>query len=297
MSDKVPGKNDSEREIPMSQPAAAALAPLPFELVFDDGEPLETNWHRIQMNLLIHLIGQAMAERGRTDFFAGGNMFVYYSLEQARGVAREVAAGRHDRRHYRGPDVFFVGGVDGRPEREGWVVWEEGDRYPDLIVELLSPTTRDNDRKGKKKLYASVFKTPEYFLYDPDTGVLEGFRLSGDLYQPIPPNPQGRIPSEQLGAELGLWQGLYENHDATWVRLSHPEGHLVPTEGEAERRRAEAERQRAEAERQQAEAERQRAEAAETRAESERQRAEAERRRAEAAEAELARLRALLGKG
>ncbi|HSN86954.1 MAG TPA: Uma2 family endonuclease, partial [Thermoanaerobaculia bacterium] len=185
----------------MSQPAAAALAPLPFELVFDDGEPMDTLWHRLQMNLLIDLIEQAMAERGRTDFFAGGNMFVYYSYEQAR----DIAAGRYDRRRNRGPDVFFVGGVDGRRKRKGWVVWEEGDRYPDLIVELLSPTTADNDRTVKKSLYARTFKTPEYFLYDPDTCVLEGFRLAGDLYQPITPDSQGRIRSEQLGVELGLW--------------------------------------------------------------------------------------------
>jgi hypothetical protein len=33
--------------MPMSQPAIA-LAPLPFELVYDDGEPLETEWHTIQ---------------------------------------------------------------------------------------------------------------------------------------------------------------------------------------------------------------------------------------------------------
>ena len=44
----------------MSQPAAAALAPLPFELVYDDGEPLETEWHTIQYPLLRDLIQQAM---------------------------------------------------------------------------------------------------------------------------------------------------------------------------------------------------------------------------------------------
>src|SRR4051812_41371512 len=117
----------------MSQPAVAALAPLPFELVYEDGEPLETLWHRYQMNLLIDLIHQAMAERGREDFFASGNMFVYYSYEQAR----DVAAGRP---YFRGPDVFYVGGVEDR-EREIWVAWEEGDRLPELIVELLSKKT------------------------------------------------------------------------------------------------------------------------------------------------------------
>ena len=114
------------------------------------------------------------------------------------------------------------------------------------------------------------------FKMDPDTCVLEGFRLSGDLYQPVTPNSPGRIASEQLGVELGLWQGFYENQERTWVRLFYPDGRLVPTKVEAARQRTEAARQHADAEH---------------------QRAEAARQRADAAEAELARLRALLGKG
>ena len=88
----------------MSQPAVAALSSLPFELVYSDGEPLENNWHRLQMNLFIDLIYQAMTERGRSDFFAGGDMFVYYSYEQAK----DIVSGRP---YFRGPDVFFVDGV------------------------------------------------------------------------------------------------------------------------------------------------------------------------------------------
>ena len=255
----------------MSQPAVAALAPLPFELVYEDGEPLETLWHRYQMNLLIDVIHQAMAERGRADFFASGNMFVYYSYEQAR----DVAAGRP---YFRGPDVFYVGGVEDR-EREIWVAWEEGGRLPELIVELLSKKTAKIDRTVKKDLYADVFRTPEYFLYEPVRKTLEGFRLDRrGAYRPIQPNAQGRLLSERLGLELGLWHGTYVNayarRKATWVRLFHPDGRLVPTDGEAERQKTEAEHQKAEAERQ-------RAEAAES--------------RAATAEAELARLRALLG--
>ena len=72
----------------MSQPVRA-LAPLPFDLVYDDGEPLETNWHVQQIHLMAHLIRRAMAEQARTDFFTAGNVFVYYSVEQAREVALE----------------------------------------------------------------------------------------------------------------------------------------------------------------------------------------------------------------
>jgi Uma2 family endonuclease len=243
----------------MSQPAVKALD-LPFELVFSDGEPLEDIRHVTQMNLLIDLIYQVMRERGRTDFFAGGNNFVYYSVEQARDVAM-------GRRHFRGPDVYFVEGVEGSRERQGWVAWEEGGRLPDFIVELLSPSTEKIDRKDKKDLYARTFGTRDYFLYDFGTGILEGFRLAGDLYQPIQPDSRGRLRSQVLGLDLGLWHGVYRARKATWVRLFHADGRMAPTEAEAEHQRAEAERQRAET-------------------------AEA---RAATAEAELARLRARLG--
>jgi Uma2 family endonuclease len=248
----------------MSQPAVAALAPLPFELVYSDGEPLETHWHVNQISLFMELVEQAMTERGRSDYFVGGNMFVYYSYEQAQAIAADL----NDRRHYRGPDVFYVGGVEARGDRKSWVVWEEG-RYPEVIVELLSPSTARNDRTVKKDLYARVFRTPEYFLQDPDQVKLEGFRLVGGTYQPIVPNAHGRLWSERLGLELGLWRGVYRREEDTWVRLYDRDGHMVPTEGE----RAEAERRRADAEGQRADT------------------AEAE---AAAAKAEVARLRALL---
>src|SRR5215213_140699 len=88
------------RENDMSQPAAKALD-LPFDLVYSDGIPLDSHRERIQLNLLIHMIRQAMAARGQEDFFTSGNMFVYYSPEQARDVVE-------GRPYLRGPDVFFV---------------------------------------------------------------------------------------------------------------------------------------------------------------------------------------------
>jgi Uma2 family endonuclease len=245
----------------MSQPAVAALAPLPFELVLEDGRPLDSNWHRIQMSLFIHLTRQAMAERGRTDFFVGANMFVYYSYEQARDIAADPVGSKQ----FRGPDIFFVGDVPRRQGRQVWVVWEEGGRYPDLIIELLSPSTMKEDRTVKKELYARTFRTAEYYLYRIETQKLEGFRLAGGEYQPRTPEASGRFWSEKMGLDLGLWQGRIEDEDATWIRLFDRDGRMIPTGDE--------------------------------RAEAEHQRAEAERQRAEAAEAEIARLRARLGGG
>lgn len=210
----------------MSQPAVKGLD-LPFELVYSDGIPLDGHRQRIQMNLLIDVIRQAMAARGREDFFASGNMFVYYSVEQARNVAE-------GRRYFRGPDVFFVDRVaPKKQERKAWVSWEEGGRLPDLIVELLSPSTEKIDRNDKMKLYSRVFRTRDYFLYDLDSATLEGFRLAGDLYQPIRPDGRGRLRSEVLGLDLGLWQGSLEGEETTWARLFTLDGALVPTRAEA----------------------------------------------------------------
>jgi Uma2 family endonuclease len=233
-------RNRFEREHDMSQPALSAHAPPPFELVYSDGEPLETEWHAQQIPLLKEVIRQAMAERGRRDFFVGGNMFVYYSVEQARDVAK-------GRPYFRGPDVFWVGGAEPRGFRKAWVAWEEGGRLPDVIIELLSPSTAEIDRTVKKDLYAQVFRTTEYYLYEPETQTLEGFRLAGRTYRPMVLDGQGRLWSEQLGVSLGLWHGVWSGQKGDWVRLFRADGSVVPTEAEAAHQRADAERQRAEA--------------------------------------------------
>jgi Uma2 family endonuclease len=240
-----------------------------IDLPSEDGEPLESHWHRLQINLLGDMLHQHW--HGRTDFFAGGNMFVYYSLEQART------------RDYKGPDFFVVTGVDGSFPRRSWIVWQEGGRYPEVIIELLSASTKAADLGPKKELYEQVFRTAEYFCVDPEDYSLRGWRLACRDYVPLEPDERGWLWSATLQLWLGLQEGRFQGTSDTWLRYFDPAGTLVPTGEEV----AEAERTRAEAERTRAEAER-------TRAEAERTRAEAERTRAEAAEAEVARLRAAL---
>src|SRR6185436_18119359 len=95
------------------------------------------------------------------------------------------------------------------------------------------------DRTVKKALYARTFRTAEYYLYRIETQTLEGFRLVGGEYQPRKPQA-GRFWSEKMGLDLGLWQGRFEDEDATWIRLFDREGRMIPTDAEAERQRAEA---------------------------------------------------------
>src|SRR5260370_1095962 len=123
-------------------------------LLETDGEPLESWWHRAAMNLMIEVL--AWLVRDRDDYYAGGNMFIYYCAQQAKT------------RYYRGQDFFYVEGVRRLPARRYWTVWKEDGRYPDVIVELLSPKTAKLDRTTKKALYEQTFHTHEYFCYDPD---------------------------------------------------------------------------------------------------------------------------------
>ena len=140
------------------------------DLPEEDGIPLETDWHRLQINLLDDVVTQRW--RDRVDFFAGGNMFVYYSVKQARN------------RDYRGPDFFVVKNIDGSYPRQKWVVWEENGRYPDVIIELMSPSTAQEDLGAKKALYEQTFHTADYFCYDPDEQKLYGWRLANKVMSP-----------------------------------------------------------------------------------------------------------------
>lgn len=246
-----------------------------LELPTEDGIPLESNWHRQEMNLLIDCVHTHW--RGRTDFFVGGNMFIYFSFDQVRN------------RDYRGPDFFVVKDVDGTRDRGAWIVWEEQGRYPNVIVELMSPSTREVDLNFKKRLYEQTFRTPEYFCYDPTTAHLVGWQLRAGKYVELEPNEHGWLWSEELGLWLGLWDGEFQGNTTTWLRFYTPEGELVPTAAEAEAQRAEAEA----AARQEAEA-RAEAEAA-ARGEAE-ARAEAETAARQEVEAELARLRERLAR-
>jgi Uma2 family endonuclease len=208
-------------------------------LLEEDGIPMDTPWHRNCMNLLIEQIEYHC--RGRSDYFVGGNMFVYFSVSQARNL------------DFRGPDFFYVSNTTREPIRKYWVVWEEN-RTPDVVIELASASTRDEDYGLKFAIYRDRLRVGNYFIYDPETRVLDGWQLQGNDYVPLVRQPNGRLYCDKLQLHLGEWEGEFLRHRATWLRWYTADGKVVPTYAEAATRQADAEKQRAEAEKQRADA-------------------------------------------
>jgi Uma2 family endonuclease len=213
---------------------------LPPSNLYSDEPPLETELHLEQIILLLKCLKWLW--RDRTDFYAAGNLTIYFSSKKLKTE------------DFRGPDFFVVLDTE-QKVRKSWTIWEEDGKYPHLILEILSPTTASTDRNFKKTLYQDTFRTPDYFWFDPETLEFAGFHLVDGKYKPLQPNAHGHLWSQQLGLYLGIYQGL--------VRFFTPDGQLVPTpeeNAEQERERAEQERERAEQETQRAEQERERAE-------------------------------------
>ncbi len=209
------------------------------ELLSDEPE-MESSLHYQQLALLVSCLEWCWRERD--DFFIGANLTVYYDHQQLR------------RRAFRGPDFFLVQGVNGQP-RNSWVVWEEGGRYPDLIIELLSDSTAQVDRTDKKSLYQNIFRTPEYFWYSPVNQEFAGFHLLEGVYEAMPTDARGWRWSKVLGLYVGVADG--------WLRYFNRAGEKLPTPAEAaaqQYQRAEQEHRRAEQEHRRAEQEHRRAE-------------------------------------
>jgi Uma2 family endonuclease len=166
---------------------------LPPSDLYSDEPPLETELHLEQIMLLLKCLKWLW--RDRTDFYAAGNLTIYYSLNKLKTES------------FRGPDFFVVLDTE-RKTRKSWVVWEEDGKYPNFILEILSESTANTDKDLKKNIYQNTFRTPDYFWFDPYTLEFAGFHLVDGQYQPLEPNTQGHLWSQQLGLYLGIYQGL-----------------------------------------------------------------------------------------
>lgn len=175
-----------------SDQAMSQAIPLPPGDLYSDDPPLESSLHLQQIILLLTCLDWLWQDR--TDYFAAGNLTVYYSPSQRKSE------------DFRGPDFFVVLGTERKP-RKSWTVWEEGGRYPNIIIELLSDSTAATDRGLKKEIYQDIFRTPDYFWFDPHSLEFQGFHLVDGAYQALDFNDQGWLWSQQLQLFLGVHGG------------------------------------------------------------------------------------------
>lgn len=185
----------------------------------------ETDWHRDLMATLIKTLETYYVDDPLV--YVSGNLLMFYEPGNKR---RHVS-----------PDVFVVKGV-ARHQRPNYLIWEER-QGPNVVIELTSESTRDEDLEQKFELYQDTLRVPEYFLFDPLSDYLipslQGYRLQKGRYQPIKP-VKDRLPSKVLGLHL--------ERDGRDLRLYDPAADAwLPTPDEA-LKQAEAKRQEAEAE-------------------------------------------------
>jgi Uma2 family endonuclease len=190
---------------------AEDIALLPTNL-YSDEPPLETDFHRNQIDLLIRLLKYWWQDR--PDFYISGNLTVYYNEQQLKS------------REFRGPDIFIVLGAE-KKDRRSWAVWEEGGKYPNVVIELLSSSTATVDRGKKKDLYQNIWRVPEYYWFHPETLEFAGFQLVNGKYEAVVPTERGWLWSKQLG----LYLGIHERQ----LRWFTAEGQLIPLPEEQER--------------------------------------------------------------
>ncbi|MCS7064910.1 MAG: Uma2 family endonuclease, partial [Fimbriimonadales bacterium] len=108
-------KTETQSSRRKRQPPAPVPKSPKIPLLEGDGQPLESDWHVVQISLLDELVRQLW--QGRHDFFCGGNIFIYYSIQQAESISKGHPL-------YKGPDFFVVKGVDGTRPRKYWAVWD-----------------------------------------------------------------------------------------------------------------------------------------------------------------------------
>jgi Uma2 family endonuclease len=219
----------------------------------------ETDLHR---DIMVTAIETLKLYYAGQRVYVSGNILLFYKPE--------------NRRRHVSPDVLVTKGLEQR-RRDNYLLWQER-RPPNIVIEVTSRSTRDEDLEDKFEIYRDDVRVAEYFLFDPRgeylRPALQGYRLQSGRYERIK-RLSGRLPSVELGLHLEQHERQLRFWDPT-TRTWLPTQQEAREAAETERQHAQAERQQAQVERQQAQVERQQAQAERQQAEMKWQQAQAE---------------------
>ena len=195
------------------------------EIVYpdSDGQPMADN--TVQFRWIVKLQGGLdTLFVGDPDVFVAGDL-LWYPVE-GNNTLRAA------------PDVMVV---FGRPkgDRGSYRQWEEDNVAPQVVVEILSPGNRPAENIRKFRFY-DRFGVEEFYLFDPDSQVLEGWiRENGSLRE-----------IEQIDGWTSPRLGVRFDLSSGELQVLRPDGRPLvsyvemATQAEQERERAEQQRQR-----------------------------------------------------
>lgn len=147
-----------------------------------DVTPAPTPKHQVVAFKLARLLADALEDKG---------------LGQVYVSPIDVLLGPHDIAQ---PDIVFISKA-----RLDIVKEKNIQGAPDLVVEILSPSTSRTDRIRKSRVYASN-GVPSYWIVDPIEESIQLLRLAGELYQlaAVAERPEIVQPAEFPGLEIDL---------------------------------------------------------------------------------------------
>lgn len=224
-------------------------------LITEDDTPVDNVFSEKQQRLLTRPLYSGWKPEGGRSFIVAANVGVFAVPKNPAIV----------------PDVLLSMDVQApqdlwKKRNRSYMVWVYG-KPPDVVIEVVS-NKEGGEATEKVRIYADMV-VRYYVIFDPEEQImpqlLTCYRLDAGVYVPCAGDWW-----PEIGLGVRLWDGAYEEIEATWLRWCDEVGNVIPTgqeRSEAERQRAEAanqraamERERAEAERQQAAMERERAE-------------------------------------
>jgi len=154
----------------------------------DDGEPMAEN--TVQFRWIVTVKeGLERVFRDRPDVFVAGDL-LWYPVE-----------GHPETRQ--APDAMVV---FGRPkgDRGSYMQWVEGGIAPQVVFEILSPGNRLKKMVMKFDFYQR-HGVEEYYVYDPESFELDGWKRAGDKLEEI--DEMNGWVSPRLGVRFDLSQG------------------------------------------------------------------------------------------
>ena len=177
-----------------------APAPMPREEVLypeSDGQPIAENTLQFRWIMTIQG-GLAHLFRHDPNVFVAGDL-LWYPVEGEPTIRSA-------------PDALVV---FGRPkgDRGAYIQHREAGVPPQVVFEVLSPGNRFAEML-RKFLFYQRYGVEEYYIYDPDDGLLEGWVRESDSLTEIP-EMSGWV-SPRLGVTFGL--------AGTELRLTGPDG-------------------------------------------------------------------------